>query len=107
VRLLLDSHTVLWALYEPAQLSPRAEELLADAANELFVSHVTMLEIANKLAAGRLPLAGGSVARMVERVEELEATFLPITLRTYSQPPSFRRTTPILWIESCSHKLRH
>jgi len=54
VRLLLDSHVVLWSLYEPEQLSQRARDLIADLANELFISHVTMLEIANKVAARRL-----------------------------------------------------
>jgi PIN domain nuclease of toxin-antitoxin system len=80
VKLLLDSHVVLWSLYEPEQLSQRARDLIADQANELFISHITMLEIANKVAARRLPLAGWSVDRMVQRVEELGAALLPITL---------------------------
>jgi PIN domain nuclease of toxin-antitoxin system len=78
LKLLLDAHIVLWALYEPEQLADRAAKAIADEANELFVSLATLWEIANKAAVGRLPLAGSSVARIVERIEELDVVFLPI-----------------------------
>jgi PIN domain nuclease of toxin-antitoxin system len=47
--------------------------------NELFVSLATVWELANKAAVHRLPLAGSSVERMVERMEQLGVVFLPIT----------------------------
>jgi PIN domain nuclease of toxin-antitoxin system len=43
------------------------------------VSLATVWELANKAAVHRLPLAGSSVERMVERIEQLGVTFLPIT----------------------------
>jgi PIN domain nuclease of toxin-antitoxin system len=79
LRLLLDSHTLLWALYEPERLPVRIQESISDADNELFVSLATVWELANKAAVHRLPLAGSSVERMVERIEQLGVSFLPIT----------------------------
>ncbi len=79
MRLLLDSHTVLWAVYEPEKLSARAEEAISETGNELFVSLATLWELGNKAAVGRLPLVGTSVPQMIERIVSLGVTVLPIT----------------------------
>ncbi len=75
--LLLDGHTLLWALYEPEKLSPAAEVANADVRNALFVSDATLWELLNK--AHRLPFVVSSIERMVERIEQLGVTFLPVT----------------------------
>ncbi len=80
MKLLLDSHTLLWAVYDPAKLPKLAAEVIADSENELFVSHISILELANKAASDRLPLVGPSTIRLLERIRELGATFLPIQL---------------------------
>lgn len=79
MKLLLDSHALLWSLYEPERLSARAREAVSDSQNDLYVSLATIWELANKAATHRLPLVGSSVHRMVERIEELGVAFLPIT----------------------------
>ncbi len=58
MKLLLDSHAVYWAVYEPERLPVRAADSIADATNELFVSLATLWELSNKAALGRLALAG-------------------------------------------------
>ena len=35
---LLDTHTLLFALYEPFRLSPRAQRAIEDARSTLYVS---------------------------------------------------------------------
>lgn len=79
MRLLLDSHVLLWAIYEPERLSRLAEDLISDESNELFVSLASVWELANKAAAHRLPVAGSSVERMIARIEELGVSFLAIS----------------------------
>ena len=79
MRLLLDSHVLLWALYEPERLPAHVQDIVSDMSNELFVSLATVWELANKAAVHRLPLAGSSVERMIERMEQLGVIFLPIT----------------------------
>ena len=54
MRLLLDTHVLLWSLTEPRKLSPRTRDALQDAANEVFASSVSGWEIAVKRALGKL-----------------------------------------------------
>ena len=80
MRLLFDSHTLLWALYEPEHLTTHVRDLIADEGNPLFVSYASIWELSNKASAYRLPMVGSSARRMVERIQELGVTFLPITI---------------------------
>ncbi len=54
MRLLLDTHALLWWLTDDARLSATAREALADAANEVFVSAASAWEIATKQRLGKL-----------------------------------------------------
>jgi PIN domain nuclease of toxin-antitoxin system len=54
VKLLLDTHAVLWALAGSRQLSRSARAAIADPANDVFVSAVSAWEIVIKKALGRL-----------------------------------------------------
>ena len=53
MRLLLDTHLLLWALIEPAKLGPAARELIESPANEILFSAASLWEIAIKAALGR------------------------------------------------------
>ena len=54
MRLLLDTHVVLWSLTEPLKLRGETREALEDAQNDVFVSAVSGWEIAVKRALGKL-----------------------------------------------------
>ena len=54
MRLLLDTHVVLWSLTEPQKLRGETREALEDAQNDVFVSAVSGWEIAVKRALGKL-----------------------------------------------------
>jgi PIN domain nuclease of toxin-antitoxin system len=53
MKLLLDTHLVLWAAGKPKRLSTTARSLLEDPANELLVSVVSFWEIVIKSGLGR------------------------------------------------------
>ena len=55
MRLLLDTCTFLW-LAGGASLTPAAASAIRDPANEVYLSAVSVWEIATKHRAGRLPL---------------------------------------------------
>lgn len=57
MRLLLDSHALLWFCEGSASLSVPARAAIQDAQNEKFVSHATAWELAIKLSLGKLKLA--------------------------------------------------
>ena len=54
MKLLLDTHTFLWWLSSPNLLSQSAKLAIADPANEVCVSVITLWEIAIKRAIGKL-----------------------------------------------------
>jgi PIN domain nuclease of toxin-antitoxin system len=64
VRLLLDTHTLVWALSGSRSLPASIRKMLADPRNAVFVSVVSLFEIATKRAAsgGRLPELGADDA---------------------------------------------
>jgi PIN domain nuclease of toxin-antitoxin system len=53
MRLLLDTHLLLWAAGRPEHLPPAARTLLDDPANELLFSAASLWEIAIKRGLGR------------------------------------------------------
>ena len=55
VRLLLDTHTLLWWLDGDRRLSRRARTAVADEDNAIFVSAASAWELATKARLGKLP----------------------------------------------------
>jgi PIN domain nuclease of toxin-antitoxin system len=53
MRLLLDTHILLWALDHPARLDSGTRALLEDPANEVLFSAASIWEIAIKVRLGR------------------------------------------------------
>ena len=81
MRLLLDTHTLLWWLDGDAQLSAPAREAIADDANDVFVSAVSAWEIATKHRLGKLPGAAAVAADVAGAAATQGFLELPITLR--------------------------
>jgi PIN domain nuclease of toxin-antitoxin system len=57
MKLLLDTHTLLWFIGGEAALSQAARTLIEDPKNEKFVSIVSIWEIAIKVSIGKISLA--------------------------------------------------
>ncbi len=53
MKLLLDTHVLLWAAGEPARLSASARRLISDTNNEPLFSVASLWEIAIKRGLGR------------------------------------------------------
>jgi PIN domain nuclease of toxin-antitoxin system len=53
MKLLLDTHLLLWAAGQPNRLSARARKLIASPANELLFSAASIWEVAIKRGLGR------------------------------------------------------
>ncbi|CAN5126811.1 type II toxin-antitoxin system VapC family toxin [soil metagenome] len=66
MRILLDTHVLLWWLLDDPQLGPRVRAKIADGRNEVFVSSVTVAEIAIKRALGKLPGPHGLLTSLTE-----------------------------------------
>lgn len=81
MRLLLDTHVLLWALRDPARLSTTARELIEDASVELLVSAASAWEIATKHRLGKLPDASPMVLSYSRSLDRLGAHEVPIESR--------------------------
>jgi PIN domain nuclease of toxin-antitoxin system len=59
VRVLLDTHALLWWLAGDPRLSARAYATIEDASNQILISAATAWEIATKVRIGKLPHHAG------------------------------------------------
>ena len=80
LRLLLDTHTLLWWLFDAPQLPPQVREAIGDLATQAYVSSATGWELAIKSRLGKLPHAQEAVGRLAELVRASRMEVLPITL---------------------------
>ncbi|SOD95149.1 type II toxin-antitoxin system VapC family toxin [Caenispirillum bisanense] len=55
MKLLLDTHALIWWLAADRQLSPAVVRLLDDPDNVIYVSAASVWEIATKIRIGKLP----------------------------------------------------
>jgi PIN domain nuclease of toxin-antitoxin system len=78
VRVLLDTHTLIWAKISPASLSRQVAEIMADPLNDIFVSAATAWEIATKVRLGKLPGADSLERDFLKTIEDSGYTLLPI-----------------------------
>ena len=53
---LLDTHSFLWAVFSPEELSRRARATIADTSTAVSLSSITLWEISLKFALGQLAL---------------------------------------------------
>lgn len=56
MKLLLDTHTFLWAVSDPSRLPAKALRAIADKSNLTFVSAIALWEITIKVRIGKLDL---------------------------------------------------
>lgn len=87
MRLLLDSHVLLWWASGDAQLGTGAVGQIDDPDNEVFLSAASVWELGIKAAAGRLDLPHDLVVRAV--AEGLQP--LPIDLDHAAEAASLPR----------------
>jgi len=80
VKLLLDTHIWLWSTLEPERLSRRVDKVLADPANELWLSPISVGELIVLLRKGRLTLPNDVAAWVAKTIQDLQLTEAPFTV---------------------------
>jgi PIN domain nuclease of toxin-antitoxin system len=81
VRLLLDTHVLLWWLGGDDQLSAAARSAIADDGAEVMVSAASAWEITTKHRLGKLPGAAAIVPDIAGAITDQGFTELSISLR--------------------------
>ena len=80
MRCLLDTHALLWWLFDDPKLSAQAGEAIAEPENEILVSAASAWEISTKHRLGKLPEAGDVAQRLPTYVRKARFTELPISI---------------------------
>lgn len=62
MKLLLDTHILVWSVADPSQLTPAVAAALEDPANEIWLSPITAWELLLLVEKGRLALDGAPAA---------------------------------------------
>ncbi|MET4783368.1 type II toxin-antitoxin system VapC family toxin [Glaciihabitans sp. UYNi722] len=75
MRLLLDTHVLLWWLTDDPKLNSILRDAIADGGNEVFVSSVSVTEIAIKQSRGKLQ----APRELLLLLSEAGFTELPLT----------------------------
>ncbi len=80
MRALLDTHALLWWLFDDRRLSGRARQVMEDGTNEILVSSASGWEIMTKHRLGKLPHAGEAVKDLRGALRRAGFESLPISL---------------------------
>ncbi len=80
MRVLLDTHALIWWLAGDDQLPPAARKAIADESNEVFVSAASAWEVATKHRLGRLPGAGPLAVDFAREIRAQGFEPLPISM---------------------------
>ena len=81
MRVLLDTHVLLWSFGEPDRIPTPVQEILRSAVNDLVWSAVGTTELAIKVAAGKLRMPMTLDAFLEDRRAEMDLEFLDIDHR--------------------------
>lgn len=80
MRLLIDTHTLIWTVDDPAKLGSEAALALQDPANELLLSAGSVWELAIKVGLGKLSLSLPYRQWVSLAIAELAASVVPVTV---------------------------
>ena len=80
MRLLLDTHALIWWLFDDPKLPTNARRVIADPGNEILISSASAWEIATKHRRGKLPEAGDLAKRFEHYLAASRFASLPITV---------------------------
>jgi PIN domain nuclease of toxin-antitoxin system len=94
MRYLIDTHILLWWLFDDPKLGDLCREIIRNSNNRILVSSATAWEIATKYRIGKLPEAKELVAEYPKILQEAKFIELAITtahaLRSGSLPITHR-----------------
>ena len=80
ITLLLDTHALLWWLFDDPKLSPAARAVIASPQNRIVVSAASAWEITTKHRLCRLPEAGDVPVRLPRYLHRARFAVLNISL---------------------------
>ena len=87
---LLDTHYILWTLFEPDRIGKKIRRIYADEEKTKYVSGISLWEISLKYSIGKLDLFGTNPDEVIQKVKESGFELLNVDnylLASYYQLP--------------------
>ena len=82
LKVLLDTHALLWSSIFPEKLSDEAAVIITEESSEILVSAASAWEIATKVRSGKLPGAEDLERDFLSKMEKAGYTLVPIDAET-------------------------
>ena len=79
MRLLLDTHTLLWSLQDNRRLGRSARRRIEDPRAEVWVSAASVWELSIKAAVGRVGIGEAMLKGLLEQIQSHGFRELPVT----------------------------
>ena len=104
MKYLLDTHTLLWVLFEDEKLSEKARTAIRNPDNEIYVSTITYWEISLKYSISKIELEGITPEELPENAREIDIKTLELSedeASTFYKLPRIKHKDPfdrlIIW----------
>jgi len=78
VKILLDTHIIIWVTEDNPSLSAKHSALISDTKNEKFVSEFSFIELAIKINIGKLPNFKIPIGKFIDQVKSDGFKLLPV-----------------------------
>ena len=78
MKILIDTHALLWIISDSRQLSKKAKEFFFDPKNKLFFSAASFWEISIKISLGKLQLKDNWPKQIEKELDYNGIAWLPI-----------------------------
>lgn len=75
---LLDSHILLWSIFQPEKLSENTKNIITDLHNKIYVSSITLWEITLKYQIVKLKVKDFDFKSIFEIIEEQDYEVLTL-----------------------------
>lgn len=81
MKYLIDTHILIWLAISPQKITNRNLCILENPLNRIYVSTVTLWEIAIKLSIGKLDMQGLEISDLIQfcKEQDIEIIQLPIS----------------------------
>jgi len=104
MKYLLDTHTLLWVLFNDEELSNYAKDLIKNSENHIYVSLITYWEISLKYGIGKLELENITPQEIPQKSKEINIQTLDLLeseVSTFFKLPKLEHKDPfdriIIW----------
>ncbi len=104
MKYLLDTHTLLWVLFNDKELSAYAKDLIKNPYNDIYVSIITYWEISLKYSIGKLELENITPQEIPQNAKEINIQTLNLSeseVSTFFKLPRIEHKDPfdriIIW----------